>query len=130
MNCVITVKTFQGPNLTARTYFGSAEALSENEAFLSFSDENGLVSFSVSPKPYMRRTGEYSLYLTFVKGIKSEAKLGIGKNEAAVLLYTEEYAYSVKPDLVRAYIKYYLDFGKERQNFKVVITARLNEPLK
>lgn len=123
MNCVINVKTFEGPKLTLRTYAGEAEPTAEGGALLRFSDENGQVSFLVSAKPVMRRTGGYSLELTFDKARRTEAKLGVENGAAAIPLYTEEYAYSVKPGLIRAYIKYYLDFGKEKQNFKVIITA-------
>jgi len=122
--CVINVETFSDGKYFSREYRGEAEVISREEAILRFSDENGGVEFFASAMPRMLRGGEYSLDFTFNKGSFSSARMEIGENKTAIPLYTEEYAYRITEEKIYAYIKYYLDFGKEKQRLKVIITAK------
>lgn len=122
--CVITVDTFSDGKYFSREYKGNAEILSEEEAVLRFSDENGDVEFVASKDPKMRRGGEYSLDFSFDKGSASSALMAIGESKSEISLVTEEYAYRITDKKIYAYIKYYLDFGTEKQRLKVIITAK------
>lgn len=129
VDCIINVKTYENGKCIYNKYVGRMETLSEKKALVTFDDENGRVEFLVSDEPHMLRRGEYSLDFTFKKGETVSAAMSFGKNKSTFLLYTEEYAYSVTDGMARAYIKYYFDFGKEKQNLKVILTAKTKEPL-
>jgi len=126
--CVVTVKTYEEAKCTPRSYFGEAEVLSAESAKVIFSDENGKITLNVSKNLTMERAGEYNLSFNFCKGKITQAKIGLGESAAAIPLYTEEYAFSVRENLIRVYIKYSLNFGKEKQNLKVVLAAEIKQP--
>lgn len=126
--CAVTVKTFEEAKCTVRSYLGEADVFSDNSARVIFSDENGRVSLGVSDNLSMEREGEYTLSFNFCKGKTTSAKLGFGGGGATVPLYTEEYAFSVRKNLIRAYVKYSLCFGEEKQNLKVIFTAKIKQP--
>lgn len=130
VDCDIKVKTYENGKCLVRSYVGKMDAAQKSGAKVSFRDENGDVEIFVSSKPYMRRRGEYSLDFTFKKGEAVPAEMRVGRNESRFPLYTEEYAYSVTESSARMYIKYYLDFGKERQNLKVILTASVKDRFK
>jgi len=125
VDCIINVRTFEGAKNFSLSYAGKAEITSLKSAKLFWTDENGDVCFTASPRPAMQRKGEYSLDFSFIKGESTPATISIGGSFGSVMLYTEEYAYKVNENEVRAYIKYSLQFGKEKQNLKVIITATL-----
>lgn len=129
VDCDIKVKTYENGKCLFNSYVGKMEMTAKEAAAVSFRDENGFVELSVSSMPRMSRRGEYSLDFTFKKGETVSAKMRVGDSESLIPLYTEEYAYSVTDKSARMYIKYYLGFGSEKQNLKVILTASAKEPL-
>ena len=122
--CFLTIVTTTDGVSSTVNKNGELE-LSNSVSWVRYHDENALVSVVFEENTArLLREGDYALDIPLKENAKTVGKLGFGENVGKIDVYCNKLSYAVKGGSMLASIHYTLDFGNEKQEMQIRITAR------
>ena len=123
-NCFLTIETTTDGVVSTINRKGEMEK-NDDGVFFRYREENALVSISLLKKQgRFVREGDYALYIPLKEKAQTVGKIGFGDSVGNVNVFCERFSYVVMNVGVLASIKYTLDFGNEKQEMQIRLTAR------
>ncbi len=124
--CELTIKTTADGQESSLVRIG---ALTEKEEgfLLEYNEEGAQVAVRLSNgKAVLQRKGEYELYLPLEKG-ESVGEIGFGGSTGSLVIQTQLVQYAFVKNTLTVALQYDLQFGEEKQQMQLYITARIKE---
>lgn len=123
-SCFLTIVTTTDGISSTVNKNGEME-FSDSVSMVRYYDENAIVSVIFEENTArLLREGDYTLDIPLKEGSPTIGKLGFGENVGQIDVYCKKLSYAVKGRSILASIHYILDFGNEKQEMQIRITAR------